>query len=83
MQALWKEGKVGMIRVKEGDIVHINMELAYHGYKNEYDAIVLWNFGRQPLLTRVGQYKPFWATYDEIERVIGHIDMEKAVKCNG
>ena len=70
-----------MIKPNTGDVVHINMGLAYHGYKQEYDAIVLWNsFNGQPLLTRTGEYKPFWGSYNEIESIIGHIDMKGALK---
>ena len=32
------------------------------------------------LFTEVGKYKPHWGTYGEIESVIGHIDLEQAVK---
>ena len=73
-----------MIKYKEGDVVHINMGLAYKTYTTEYDAVLLWNgYGKQPLLTKVGEYRPFWATYEEIERVIGHIDLKEAVKWDG
>ena len=66
--------------VKEGDVVHINMALQYPGHANEYDAIVLWHgFGNQPLITRTNEYKPHWSTYTEIERVIGHIDLERVI----
>lgn len=71
---------MGMIKPQNGDIVHINMGLAYPGCTNEYDAVVLWDgFNKQPLLTRIGEYRPFWASYDEIERITGHVDLEGAV----
>ena len=67
-------------RFKEGDIVHVNMGLVYKHFTKEYDAVLLWNgYNSQPLLTKLGEYKPHWASYDEIESVIGHIDLEKAL----
>ena len=69
-----------MIMPKTGDIVHINMALVFPRSAYEYDAIVLWNsFNNQPLLTKVGEYRPFWASYEEIEKVIGHIDIDVAL----
>lgn len=70
-----------MIKPNTGDVVHVNMALTFETFKQEYDAIVLWNsFNGQPLLTKVGEYRPFWSSYKEIERVIGHIDLKEALK---
>lgn len=77
-------GSVDREKPKTGDVVHINMALAYPGYKLEYDAVILWNsFNNQPLITKVGEYRPHWASYSEIESIIGHIDLNKAVKWDG
>ena len=68
--------------VHEGDVVQIDLSLEYGNvFTRRYKAVVLWNgFNGQPLFTEVGKYKPHWGTYGEIESVIGHIDLEQAVK---
>ena len=72
------------MKAKNGDVVQINEGLVYHGSTRKYKAIVLWDsFTGQPLLTEVGKYKPHWGTYESIAEIIGHIDLEQAVKWNG
>ena len=75
-----EEGEVAM-KITNGDIVEIDEGLVYKGCICNYTAVVLWKgFNNQPLLTKVGEYRPHWGTYESIVRVVGHIDMEKAVK---
>ena len=70
--------------ITNGDIVEIDEGLVYLGYNRKYNAVILWKgFNNQPLLTKVGEYRPHWGTYESIVRIVGHIDMEKAVKWNG
>lgn len=69
-----------MERFTEGDIVHVNTGLVFKHFTKEYDAVLLWNgYNNQPLLTELDKYRPHWASYNEIESVIGHIDLEKAL----
>ena len=77
---MWKEGEVG-VRVKTGDVVQIDESLVYKTSTRKYKAIVLWDsFTGQPLLTEVGRYRPHWGTYNSIAEIIGHIDLQQAVK---
>jgi hypothetical protein len=72
------------LTITNGDIVEIDEGLMYLGYNYKYNAIILWkDFNNQPLLTKVGEYLPYWGTYESIVHVVGHIDMEKAVKWDG
>ena len=77
---MWKEGEVG-VRVETGDVVQIDESLVYKTSTRKYKAIVLWDsFTGQPLLTEVGRYRPHWGTYNSIAEIIGHIDLQQAVK---
>lgn len=69
------------MKINEGDVVLIDEGLVYKGFERKYKAIILWKgFNNQPLLTKVGEYRPHWGTYDSIADVIGHVDLQKAVK---
>ena len=73
-----KGGEVGM-RAKIGDVVQIDESLVYKTSTHKYKAIVLWDsFIGQLLLTKVGEYRPNWGTYESIAEVIGHVDLKKA-----
>ena len=73
-------GEVGMM-AKTGDVVLIDESLVYKTMNRRYKAIVLWEgFNNQPLLTEVGRYRPHWGTYESIAEIIGHIDLQQAVK---
>lgn len=61
-------------KLREGDIVIDKT------YPMERKVIVLWNgFCGQPLLTDIGNYAPYWSTYEGITEVIGHVDIAAAV----
>ena len=67
--------------VKEGDIVLVDESLHYKYFTKKYKAIVLWRgINQQPLLTNLGEWRPYWGTYETISEVLGHVDLEKAVK---
>ena len=67
--------------ITNGDIVEIDEGLMYLGYNYKYNAVVLWkSFNNQLLLTKVGEYRPYCGMYETIAHVVGHIDMEKAMK---
>lgn len=73
-----------MKSVCEGDVVQIDESIVCTTGGPKYKAIVLWKgFNNQPLLTQVGEYRPHWGTYKSIADVIGHVDLEKAVKWDG
>jgi len=66
---------------RTGDVVLIDESLVYTTMSRKYKAIVLWDsFTGQPLLTEVGKYRPHWGTYESIAEIIGHIDLQQAVK---
>lgn len=80
MPGMRKEGEVG-VRAKTGDVVQIDEGLVYKTSTRKYKAIILWDsFTGQPLLTEVGRYRPHWGTYNSIAEIIGHIDLQQAVK---
>lgn len=66
--------------VSEGDVVTIHQ--ASWNYKERvgepYSAIVLWcgNNG-QPLITKMGEYKPRWSCYEDIVKIDGHIHLDR------
>ena len=69
------------MRAKTGDVVLIDESLVYKTMNRRYKAIVLWEgINNQPLLTEVGRYRPHWGTYESIAEIIGHIDLQQAVK---
>lgn len=67
------------MKVNEGDIVLVDESLEFSLCGNKFTAIVLWNcgFNRQPLLTKIDKWKPQWATYKSIVKVIDHIDLNR------
>ena len=71
---------------KQGSIVEIDMSLEYptmKGRKKEV-AIVLWNgYGKQPLLSGLNKWRPYWGTYETIARVLGTVDMDSMVRFYG
>lgn len=68
---------------KQGSIVEIDEGLVYksrQGCKKEI-ALVLWNgYGRQPLLSELKKWKPYWGTYESISRILGTVDMDSIVR---
>lgn len=66
-------------KVTEGDCVVIH-ETNWNYTKrivNPYKAIVLWQgINRQPLITKYGEYKPYWSTYTNIVDIVGHVDLK-------
>lgn len=65
-----------MKNIKEWDICILDESKEYLcTSKAPYKVIVLWCDYSQPLVTKVGEYHPFWTTYNELCEVIGHIDI--------
>ena len=62
----------------EGDIVIIDESLEYSYFRRRYKALVIFNgFNNQPLITRLGGWKPQWSSYSQIAEIVGHIDLGK------
>ena len=63
------------ISVKEGDICILDESVEYScNPKKPYNVLVLWHgVNNQPLVTRLGEYKPFWTTYSQLTTVLGNI----------
>ena len=67
--------------VKAGDIVLVhefNWNCTRH-IGEPYKALVLWEFNNQPLITKLGSYKPYWSGYQHIVKVVDHIDLNEYV----
>lgn len=68
---------------KQGSIVEIDDGLVHEarrGCKKQI-ALVLWNgYGRQPLLSELKKWKPYWGTYESISRILGLVDMDSVVR---
>lgn len=69
--------------VSEGDVVTIhNTNWDYSKRIGEpFEAIVLWCDG-QPLITKMGGYKPFWSSYSSIVKIDGHINLDRLFGTN-
>lgn len=67
------------MKANEGDIVLVDESLEFPLGGKKFTAIVLWNcgFNRQPLLTKIDEWKPQWGTYKSIVKVIDHIDLNR------
>lgn len=65
--------------IKEGDIVEIAYTSEFTGeYVNEGKALILWKgFNHQPLIRKLDAKRPIWSIYDNIARIVGHVDIEK------
>lgn len=62
-------------KIRPGDIV-VDTTFKFRSH-----AVVLWGgFNGQPLLTGPEMYRPYWGTYEKIQEVIGHIDLEKLIE---
>lgn len=61
--------------------VHIGDVVVDATYPTTIKAIVLWDKAPngQPLLTGVGNYVPYWSSYDGITDVIGHVNIAEAI----
>ncbi len=61
--------------ISEGDICMLDESIDYVTSPNKpYPVLVLWNgVNNQPLVTKLGGYKPFWTTYSQLSERIGHI----------
>lgn len=61
--------------ISEGDICMLDESIEYVTSPNKpYPVLVLWNgVNDQPLVTKLGGYEPFWASYSELSDKIGHI----------
>lgn len=61
--------------ISEGDICMLDESIDYVTSPNKpYPVLVLWNgVNNQPLVTKLGGYKPFWTTYSQLSEKIGHI----------
>ena len=70
------------MKVTEGDICILDESVEYfHTSHKTYEVLVLWNgLNNQPLVTRRGEYRPFWTTYSQLTEIKGHIDLVKALK---
>ena len=72
--------------VSEGDVVTIHdTNWDYSERIGEpFKAIVLWCCGiyGQPLVTKMGEYKPFWSSYSSIIKIDGHIDLDRLLNTN-
>lgn len=72
--------------VSEGDVVTIHdTNWDYSERIGEpFEAIVLWCCGisGQPLVTKTGEYKPFWSSYPSIVKIDGHINLDRLFGTN-
>lgn len=71
--------------VSEGDVVTIHdTNWDYSERIGEpFEAIVLWcGIHGQPLVTKMGEYKPFWSSYSSIVKIDGHINLDRLFGTN-
>lgn len=48
-----------------------------------FEAIVLWGgIHGQPLVTKMGEYRPFWSTYASVVKINGHINLDRLFGTN-
>ena len=64
--------------IREGDIVEIDYITEYtKEHINEGKALVIWKgFNHQPLVRKLNTRTTIWTCYEDIARVVGHIDIE-------
>lgn len=64
--------------IREGDIVEIDyIERFTKEHINEGKALVIWKgFSHQPLVRKLNTRSTIWSDYEQISRVVGHIDIE-------
>ena len=64
--------------LKEGDIVEIDYIQEFtKEHINEGKALIVWKgFNHQPLVRKLNTKKMIWTCYEQIARVVGHIDIE-------
>ena len=71
--------------VSEGDVVTIH-DASWDCSKRigePFEAIVLWcGIHGQPLVTKIGEYKPFWSSYPSIVKIDGHINLDRLFGTN-
>ena len=65
--------------IREGDIVEIDyIDSLTEERVNEGKALVMWKgFNHQPLIHKLDAKRTIWSGYDNIVRVIGHVDIER------
>ncbi len=65
-------------KIREGDIVEIDyIEHFTKKHINEGKALVIWkSFAHQPLVRKLNTRTTIWTCYENIARVVGHIDIE-------
>lgn len=70
--------------VSEGDVVTIH-ETSWNYERRvgePYEAIVLFcGTNGQPLITRIGEYRPVWSSYYDIVKIDGHIKLDRLFGC--
>lgn len=68
---------------EQGSIVEIDEGLVYEtrrGCKKQI-ALVVWNgYGKQPLLSGLNRWQPYWGTYESISRILGTVDMDSVIR---
>lgn len=64
--------------IREGDIVEIDYISEFtKEHINEGKALVIWKgFNHQPLVRKMNTRSTIWTCYENIARVVGHIDIE-------
>lgn len=64
--------------IREGDIVEIEYISEFtKEHINEGKALVIWKgFNDQPLVHKRNTGSTIWASYEQIARVVGHVDIE-------
>lgn len=70
--------------VSEGDVVTIH-DVSWDYSKRigePFEAIVLWCDHGQPLVTKMGEYRPFWSVYASIVKIDGHINLDRLFGTN-
>lgn len=71
--------------VSEGDVITIH-DASWDYSKRigePFAAIVLWcGIHGQPLITKMGEYKPFWSSYASIVKIDGHINLDRLFGTN-
>lgn len=70
--------------VSEGDIVTVHeAQWDYSKRIGEpFEAVVLWCNRQQPLITKLGEYKPSWYCYEDIVKIDGHINLDRLFDIN-
>lgn len=63
--------------IRVGDIVEIDYVAEFtKEHINEGKALVVWKDCHQPLVRKLNTRATTWICYEDIARVIGHIDIE-------